>query len=102
MPQNRLYYGDNLAILRDKIGSESVDLIYLDPPFNSNANYNVLFAEKDGTGSAHAACQRLRAISPATSRSGVAKRAPAGFRGRRWNSDSPGNLTFHHQRFPLR
>ena len=40
---NALYYGDNLAVLRDSIASESADLIYLDPPFNSNANYNVLF-----------------------------------------------------------
>ncbi|MFZ4394182.1 MAG: site-specific DNA-methyltransferase [Kiritimatiellia bacterium] len=46
---NRLYYGDNLEILRRYIPDESVDLVYLDPPFNSNANYNVLFAEKDGT-----------------------------------------------------
>jgi DNA modification methylase len=46
---NRLYYGDNLDVLRDYIADESIDLIYLDPPFNSNANYNVLFAEHDGT-----------------------------------------------------
>ena len=39
---NTLYYGDNLWILREHISDESVDLIYLDPPFNSNANYNVL------------------------------------------------------------
>lgn len=50
---NTLYYGDNLDILRRYIEDESVDLIYLDPPFNSNADYNVLFAEKDGT-EAHA------------------------------------------------
>ncbi|HWA70410.1 MAG TPA: DNA methyltransferase [Rhizomicrobium sp.] len=43
-----LYYGDNLEILRNEIASESVDLIYLDPPFNSNANYNVLFKAPDG------------------------------------------------------
>ncbi len=36
-----LYYCDNLAALRDSIATESVDLIYLDPPFNSNATYNV-------------------------------------------------------------
>ncbi|HEX8732167.1 MAG TPA: hypothetical protein VF725_08900 [Ktedonobacterales bacterium] len=48
MPDNHLYYGDNLDILRRYVKDESVDLIYLDPPFNSNANYNVLFAEKDG------------------------------------------------------
>ncbi len=36
-----LYYGDNLQVLRDSIATESVDLIYLDPPFNSNAAYNV-------------------------------------------------------------
>ena len=44
----KLYFGDNLKILREKIASESVDLIYLDPPFNSNADYNVLFREKSG------------------------------------------------------
>lgn len=46
---NRLYYGDNLEVLRRYVDDESVDLIYLDPPFNSNADYNVLFAERDGT-----------------------------------------------------
>ena len=46
---NRLYYGDNLDILQRHIADESVDLVYLDPPFNSNANYNVLFKEKDGS-----------------------------------------------------
>jgi site-specific DNA-methyltransferase (adenine-specific) len=45
---NRLYYGDNLQILRDYIATESVDLIYLDPPFNSNRSYNVLFKEESG------------------------------------------------------
>src|SRR5688572_15500596 len=49
MPENRLYYGDNLDILQRYIKDESVDLVYLDPPFNSNATYNVLFAEQDGT-----------------------------------------------------
>ena len=39
---NRLYYGDNLEVLRTHIADESIDLIYLDPPFNSNAGYNVL------------------------------------------------------------
>ena len=48
---NALYYGDNLDVLRDSIASESIDLIYLDPPFNSNANYNVLFRSPAGTGS---------------------------------------------------
>lgn len=47
--KNKLYYGDNLEILRKYIPGESVDLIYLDPPFNSKATYNVLFAEKNGT-----------------------------------------------------
>ena len=44
---NRLYYGDNLDILRHEIAAESVDLVYLDPPFNSQANYNVLFKAPD-------------------------------------------------------
>jgi DNA modification methylase len=41
MEKNQLYYGDNLEVLRDYIKEESVDLIYLDPPFNSRAEYNV-------------------------------------------------------------
>lgn len=45
---NRLYYGDNLGILREHIPDESVDLVYLDPPFNSNATYNVLFRSPEG------------------------------------------------------
>ncbi len=49
---NSLYFGDNLDILREHIADESVDLIYLDPPFNSNATYNVLFREGDGERSA--------------------------------------------------
>lgn len=48
---NTLYYGDNLDILRQYIPSGSVNLIYLDPPFNSQRNYNVLFREKSGEGS---------------------------------------------------
>lgn len=44
-----LFYGDNLDVLRRYVDDESVDLVYLDPPFNSNANYNVLFAEQDGS-----------------------------------------------------
>ena len=46
----RLYYGDNLEVLREHIGDASVDLIYLDPPFNSNASYNVLFRAPSGGG----------------------------------------------------
>jgi len=49
MGKNILYYGDNLDILRRYVKDESVDLIYLDPPFNSNQNYNVLFSEQNGT-----------------------------------------------------
>ena len=45
---NTLFYGDNLQVLRDHIPDASVDLVYLDPPFNSNASYNVLFREKSG------------------------------------------------------
>ena len=48
--KNKLYFGDNLKILRDCVGAASVDLIYLDPPFNSNANYNVLFQESVAQG----------------------------------------------------
>ncbi|HQP99982.1 MAG TPA: DNA methyltransferase, partial [bacterium] len=49
---NILYYGDNLDILKRYIASDSVDLIYLDPPFNSNVDYNVLFTEKNGSDAA--------------------------------------------------
>jgi site-specific DNA-methyltransferase (adenine-specific) len=49
MPDNLLYYGDNLDILRRHIRDESVDLIYLDPPFKSGQSYNVLFKEYDGS-----------------------------------------------------
>ena len=50
--KNKLYFGDNLENLREHVEDESVDLIYLDPPFNSNASYNVLFQEKSGERSA--------------------------------------------------
>ena len=46
---NTLYYGDNLDILKRYIPDESVDLVYLDPPFKSDQNYNVLFKEKNGS-----------------------------------------------------
>ena len=48
---NTLFYGDNLDILRECVPDESVDLIYLDPPFNSNRNYNVLFKDESGVDS---------------------------------------------------
>jgi DNA modification methylase len=57
-PTNLLYYGDNLDVLRRHVKDESVDLVYLDPPFNSNANYNVLFAAKDG----HQAAAQIEAF----------------------------------------
>ena len=51
--KNRLFYGDNLEILRSReyFPDECVDLIYLDPPFNSNRNYNVLFKAESGADS---------------------------------------------------
>ncbi len=45
MEKNQLYYGDNVTVLREHIKDESVDLIYLDPPFNSRQDCKVLFAE---------------------------------------------------------
>lgn len=58
MDTNVLYYGDNLDILREYIPDESVDLVYLDPPFNSNRSYNVIFKDESGHKSE---------LSPATS-----------------------------------
>lgn len=46
--KNTLYFGDNLDILRHRIPAASVDLIYLDPPFNSSADYNVIYKEQSG------------------------------------------------------
>jgi len=48
LADNVLYYGDNLDVLRRHVPNESVDLVYLDPPFNSNRSYNVLFKSKSG------------------------------------------------------
>ena len=50
--KNKLYFGDNLGILRQHVQDKSADLVYLDPPFNSNSTYNVLFKEASGEGSA--------------------------------------------------
>ncbi|WBO21608.1 DNA methyltransferase [Sphingomonas abietis] len=47
---NRLHYGDNLDVLRAHVADASVDLVYLDPPFNSNASYNILFKSQSGAG----------------------------------------------------
>ncbi len=49
--ENTLFYGDNLNILREYIARESVDVIYLDPPFNSSRSYNVLFKDEGGSDS---------------------------------------------------
>lgn len=50
--RNRLFYGDNLPVLREHIASESVDLVYLDPPFNSNRSYSVIFGKQQDDASA--------------------------------------------------
>jgi DNA modification methylase len=51
LTQNTLFHGDNLDILREYIASGSIDLVYLDPPFNSARSYNVLFKDESGRGS---------------------------------------------------
>src|SRR3990172_11530155 len=48
METNVLYYGDNLDVMRKHIPDNSIDLVYLDPPFNSKATYNVLYREPTG------------------------------------------------------
>ncbi len=50
-PDNHLFYGDNLVVLRNEVADASVDLVYLDPPFNSNASYNILFKSPTGSSS---------------------------------------------------
>ena len=54
MPKNELYYGDNLDVLRRKIASESVDLCYIDPPFNSKRNYFQIYNNQGGEDRAQA------------------------------------------------
>jgi site-specific DNA-methyltransferase (adenine-specific) len=49
MAENKLFYGDNLDVLHRYVRDESVDLMHLDPPFRSYQDYNILFAEKDGS-----------------------------------------------------
>ena len=49
--RNTLFYGDNLEVMQKHIDAASVDLVYLDPPFNSNRDYNVLFKEQSGESS---------------------------------------------------
>ena len=72
--KNKLYFGDNLKILRDYVADASVDLIYLNPacagrpPFNSSATYNVLFKEKSGEESAAQQWVRGQGRSDATRR----------------------------------
>ena len=69
-----LYHGDNPQVLRDSIATESVDLIYLDPPFNSNATYNVgLLGEssRDRMGDRTAACSQKRNLRPSASQAGI-------------------------------
>ena len=61
---NTLYHGDNLDILREYIPDESAGLIYLDPPFNSNRSYNVLFKEANAT----ARCSSTSWCGPANRR----------------------------------
>ena len=55
-----LYYGDNLDILRRYLADETVDLVYLDPPFNSAQTYNAFFQEKDGTAAVSNVAQAMQ------------------------------------------
>jgi hypothetical protein len=66
-----LYYGENLDILRWYVKDESVDLVYLDPPFNSAQNYNAFFQEKDGA----AAASQIRAFEDTWHRNVESERA---------------------------
>jgi site-specific DNA-methyltransferase (adenine-specific) len=48
VPPGQLFYGDNLQVMRESIQTDSIDLIYLDPPFNSKRDYNLLFKTPKG------------------------------------------------------
>jgi len=61
--KNTLFYSDNLIILREHISDESVDLIYLNPPFNSSHNYNVLFKDENETDSEARKARRKRLMA---------------------------------------
>ena len=71
---NELFFGDNLAVLRQHVADESVDLIYLDPPFNSNRSYNVLVKSHAGDES-QAQLEQAKAVALA-----AAAKAPGGLR----------------------
>ena len=64
--QNQLYFGDNPQVLREHIADASVDLIYLDPPFNSKRDYNLLFTQGTAVAgmAAHAACPFASGLRP--------------------------------------
>ena len=49
MAENKLYYGDNLDVMRHHLDNEAFDLVYLDPPFKSSKSYNILFKEQNGS-----------------------------------------------------
>ena len=51
--KNKIYYGDNLDIMRKYIPPESIDLIYLDPPFNSKKQYNIIYKDPTGKNQNH-------------------------------------------------
>ena len=82
-----LYYGDNLQVLRNSIATESVDLIYLDPPFNSNATYNVgLLGEsgRDRMRGRTAACSQERSFGRPNKRNGRELRCSPTVRVQEW------------------
>ena len=70
---NQLWFGDNLEILRDHVRDESVDLVYLDPPFNSNRAFNIIFEKHPGDIETAAAQKRPSKIR------GTGRRLPSGY-----------------------
>src|SRR5690606_16808866 len=71
---NTLFYGDNLEVLREHVADESVDLVYLDPPFNSKRDYNILFKEASG----EAPASQIKAIGDTWQYNQEAERAREG------------------------
>ena len=98
---NQLFYGDNLAVLRRSIADDSVDLIYLDPPFNSNADYNALFKTPKGAQSVAQMAAFTDTWQWDDAISGQAVVIPAAARGPFWQSTEQHSTASDWRKCPM-